>query len=131
MIALDTNVLVRILVGDDEGQLRRAAALLERAREAGEKAFVAAPVLCELVWVLEGAYGVPRREVASSLDVLLDEGLYDVDGREAAAEALERYRRGRGDFADYLVAALARRRGATRTYTFDRALRREPDFTVL
>lgn len=131
MIAVDTNVLVRLLVGDDRDQLRRVVALLERTREAGQQWFVAVPVLCELVWVLDGVFGVPRREIASTLDGLLAERLYRVESREAIDEALGRYRRGRGDFADYLIAALARRQGATRTHTFDRALRREPDFVLL
>lgn len=131
MIGVDTNVLVRLLVGDDEAQLARVIDLLEKTREEGERWFVAAPVLCELVWVLRGVFKVPRKEIARALQEVLAESLYEVESREAVAEAVERYRRSRGDFADYLTAALARRRGATVTYTFDRALRREPDFAPL
>jgi predicted nucleic-acid-binding protein len=131
VIAVDTNVLVRLLVRDDERQVARALRLLEQTREAREIWFVAAPVLCELVWVLAGVYEVPRKEIAGALATLLGEDLYEVESPAAVAEALDRYRRSRGDFADYLVAALARRQGARLTYTFDRALRREPDFVVL
>ncbi|MGH9465378.1 MAG: PIN domain-containing protein [Thermoanaerobaculia bacterium] len=131
MIAVDTNVLVRLVVGDDQEQVGRVIALLERTREAEQQWFVAVPVLCELVWVLDSVFGVPRRAIASTLDALLEERLYQVESREAVGEALDRYRRARGDFVDYLIAALARRHGAALTYTFDRALRREPGFALL
>jgi predicted nucleic-acid-binding protein len=130
-IAVDTNVLVRLLVGDDGEQLRRVVALLQQTRDAGRRWFVAVPVLCKLVWVLDAVYGVPRREIAATLDDLLDEPLYEVDQRESVGEALGRYRRARGDFADYLIAALARRQAAEPLYTFDRALRREAGFVLL
>lgn len=131
MIAVDTNVLVRLLVGDDGEQLRRVVSLLQQTRDAGGRWFVAVPVACELVWVLEAVYDVPRREIAATLDALLEEPLYEVDQRESVGEALGRYRRGRGDFADYLIASLARRQGAEPLYTFDRALRREAGFVLL
>ena len=60
MIALDTNVLVRFLVEDDKAQAAAAAALVKRSIAAGEALFVADVVLCEVVWVLEVAYKVPR-----------------------------------------------------------------------
>jgi predicted nucleic-acid-binding protein len=131
VIAVDTNVLVRLLVRDDEPQVRRVLGLLASTREAKEKWFVAVPVLCELVWVLAGAFRVPRPQIADALAGLLDEDLYEVENRTAVGAALGRYRRGRGDFADYLVAALGRERGARLTYTFDRSLHREPDFALL
>lgn len=58
MIAVDTNVLVRILVDDpgQSGQVKRARAL---AGEAGE-VHVPLIVLVETVWVLETSYGLPK-----------------------------------------------------------------------
>jgi predicted nucleic-acid-binding protein len=131
MIAVDTNVLVRLLVGDDADQLRRVVLLLEQSRDAGRRWLVTAPVLCELVWVLGDVYAVPRREIAGTLETLLEEPLCEVEQRDAVEEAVGRYRRSRGDFADYLIAAVARRLGAEPLYTFDRALRREAGFVLL
>ena len=53
MIALDTNVLIRLLVDDDPIQAKRARRLLESTRERGEQCFISAPVLCEIEWVLD------------------------------------------------------------------------------
>ncbi|HCF30315.1 MAG TPA: twitching motility protein PilT, partial [Cyanobacteria bacterium UBA11049] len=47
---LDTNVLVRYLIRDDESQWQQASELIE----SGQLCFVANIVLCELVWVLIG-----------------------------------------------------------------------------
>ncbi|MHB8764461.1 MAG: PIN domain-containing protein [Deferrisomatales bacterium] len=62
MKGLDTNVLVRYLVQDDPAQSKQADDIVEGAAAAGEKLFLGAIVLCELVWVLESAYGVGRGE---------------------------------------------------------------------
>ena len=52
MIALDTNVLVRLVTGDDATQAKRAAARFET----GDAFFVSLTVALELEWVLRGAY---------------------------------------------------------------------------
>lgn len=56
MHALDTNVLVRFLVRDDEAQYVAARACLQAAVTRAEPLFVPDPVLCELVWVLDRTY---------------------------------------------------------------------------
>lgn len=131
MIAVDTNVLVRLLVRDDVEQLRRAVALLDQCRDARERCYVTVPLLCELEWVLDAAYKVPRRDIAVALGAILDDAVFEVESREAVAEALDHYRRWKGDFSDYLIGALARRGGARATYTFDRRLIRNAGFASL
>lgn len=71
MIALDTNVLVRFLTGDDPDQQADAGALLERLTPA-EPGFVAREVVLELVWVLSRGYGLSRKRIAEILVELLD-----------------------------------------------------------
>ena len=63
MIGLDTNILVRYLTQDDPGQSRKANAEIEKGLAEGHMFFIADIVLCELVWVLETAYGYDRREI--------------------------------------------------------------------
>lgn len=63
MNGLDTNVLVRYLVQDDVEQARRAARYIESGAS-----YVNCVVLCELVWVLESAYGYPQDTVAGVLE---------------------------------------------------------------
>ena len=69
-IALDTNVLVRYLVRDDERQAESARALLE-SLTSERSGHVCREVAVELVWVLERAYGVSRERIATILQELV------------------------------------------------------------
>jgi predicted nucleic-acid-binding protein len=128
MIALDTNVLVRFLVEDDPRQCRKARDLLARCVADEEEILLTDIVLCETVWVLSVSYRLTRAEIADALDQLLRaRGLVLQDAAQVH-RALAAFRDGRGDFADYLIRAVARSFGCDRVATFDRKLLREPDF---
>ena len=67
-IAVDTNVLVRALVGDDKKQSAIAEAALRKAASV----MISASTFCELVWVLEQGYGVSRDEISRAITTLID-----------------------------------------------------------
>jgi predicted nucleic-acid-binding protein len=131
MIGIDTNVLVRYLTEDDPAQARRAAAVIEEARSGRRRLLIQPVVLCELVWVLESAYELPREEVAGILDRILRTAQFEVPAKELAWRAWEDYRDGAGDFADYLIGHANAEAGVSRTVTFDRGLQKSPLFQVL
>ena len=131
MIALDTNVLVRLVLHDDEAQARTAERLFIRARRNQTPLFVADVVLCELVWVLKRRAGVSRADIVNTLDRLLRTELIVVSSAANAENALAAYRAGKGDFADYLIREQSRAMRATEVVTFDRALKGENGFRVL
>ena len=60
MKGLDTNVLIRYVTQDDETRAAVAAREIEGAGAKGEKMLIHPLILCELVWVLERAYGFPK-----------------------------------------------------------------------
>ncbi len=121
MIALDTNVLVRFLTGDDPDQQADAGALLERLTPA-EPGFVAREVVLELVWVLSRGYGLSRKRIAEILVELLDtSGLLFEDAADVSRAAVE-YGRGGPEFSDRMILAAAQRVGGTALFTFDRDL---------
>jgi predicted nucleic-acid-binding protein len=128
VIALDTNVLVRFLVRDDERQSARAEALVRRTAAAGEPLFVSDVTLCELVWVLGTAYEIPRAEIAAGLRRLASAAQLLFRRPDAIRRAIEAYASRRGDFADYLILEHASEAGCSAVATFDRALLREPGF---
>jgi predicted nucleic-acid-binding protein len=101
MIALDTNVVVRLLVDDDPEQTGRARRLIEK-----RPVLVVPTVLLETEWVLRGAYNIGRASIARSLRGLLGLPQVSVGSTEAVAQALEWFERGL-DFADALHVALA------------------------
>ncbi len=130
MRGLDTNLLVRFLVRDDEPQFRRASRLLARLEAGGEEARVDTIVLCELAWVLRAGYGRSRVEIAAALEALLDAAPFAIDERELVRQAVERFRAGKGDFSDYLLGLRNQRAGCRDTATFDRKLKPADGFAA-
>ena len=131
MIALDTNVIVRLLVEDDPREAAAARSVVAAAREASDDLLIVDVVLCELEWVLEAAYGATRQEIAKAVQGLLDDGAFVFTDRTAVVEALAYYRQSSADLSDCLIVVTARRAGAATTTTFDRRLRRVPGAVVL
>ncbi len=129
MIALDTNVLVRFLVEDNEAQSAAAAALIEEALSREEGLFVSAIVVCETVWVLTTAYRVKKPEVVAILRELFRAKQLVFDSPDNLSRALAAYDAGRGDFADYIIREEARAAGCDSVATFDRALLSDRYFT--
>jgi predicted nucleic-acid-binding protein len=120
---LDTNVLLRVLTGDDPAQSPLASSLLADAEARGERFHVSTTVLCELVWALRGtAYRRGRGDIVLALEALLAGGLFEVQHRDLVRRALDDYRTGPGDFADYLISWQDDAAGCVGTLTFDRAL---------
>jgi predicted nucleic-acid-binding protein len=130
MKGIDTNVLVRYLTQDEPAQSRKANVFLRETSSRGERCFIGSVVLCELVWVLRGAYGYGRAEICMVLEKLLSTAEFSIEDKEIAYRALEDYRTG-GDFADHLIGWRNLKAGCDVTVTFDRALKGDPRFTVL
>lgn len=97
-ITVDTNVLVRAVVRDDERQARTAAKLLKEA----ELIAVSLPCLCEFVWVLRRVYNFGQQDISDALEALLNAGNVSVN-RPAVDAGLAVLKAG-GDFADGLIA---------------------------
>ena len=131
MIALDTNVLLRLVLRDDPVQATIAERLMRDAKRDGTPLYVSDAVLCELAWVLKGFPALKRVDIAQLLADLLDAELIQVEGDRAAERAVRAYAEGPGDFADYLIRERALAAGATVVATFDRALKSDPGFRVL
>jgi len=129
MIALDTNVLVRFLVEDDEEQTRKVARLIERAQNRGEQLFIGDIVMCETVWVLSTSYEFSRPEIVRVLSGLLRARGVVFTSSDRLARALQAYASSKGDFADYLIREHADAAGAETVATFDRALLRQAGFS--
>ena len=119
MIALDTNVLVRYLVRDDEQQAESARALLESLTTEWP-GYVCREVVVELVWVLERAYGVSRERIATILQELVATQSLVIEASDDVARAAIRYAAGGPGFSDLMILAAADRAGARPLHTFDR-----------
>ena len=114
MIAVDTNVLVRLLTGDEPEQARRSGALFARNR-----VFIPKTVVLETEWVLRYAYGFEPEAIVTGLRSLFGLANVDVEDLPAVKQALDWHTQG-VDFADglHLTSSASARQFAT----FDRAL---------
>ena len=130
MIAIDTNVLVRYLVRDDQEQAEAARTLLE-SLTAERPGFICREVAVELVWVLERAYGFSRHQIANIVEELVStEGLV-FEAQDSVAQSSIRYRTVNAGFSDLMISSTAKRSGAHILYTFDKKAARLEGATLL
>ncbi len=117
MLAVDTNVLVRLLSRDDARQAAAADAAIAKG------AWVPHLVLAEAVWVLEAVYARTPRQLAAALELLLAHESLVLQDADVVAAALAQFRaRPALGFSDCLVLEIARKAGHLPLVTFDKAL---------
>jgi predicted nucleic-acid-binding protein len=117
MRAVDTNVLVRIVIRDDERQADAAEAFIARG------AWVSHIALAELSWVLESVYDQRPQSIATAIDMLLHHEHLTMQDADAVTAALNQFRlRPKVGFSDCLMVEVARKAGHGPLGTFDRLL---------
>jgi len=121
MRAVDTNVLVRLIVRDDNNQLRAAEDFVAKG------AWVSHLVLAETVWVLDAVYERKAEQLAAAIQMLLNHKQLILQDVDVVAASLELFRsRPAVAFSDCLVLEIARKAGHLPLGTFDKALARHP-----
>ncbi|CAN5283939.1 PIN domain-containing protein [soil metagenome] len=119
MIGLDSNILIRLAVRDDENQFKRARKILKSV-EADHPAYINLIVLAEFCWTLNRAYKVPERGVCSAVTKLLDAKNVIIAQREAIVQSLLLSASSGCGLSDALIASVNRLEGCKETLTFDR-----------
>lgn len=118
MIGIDTNIIVRLLLRDDEAMFQRAANLVARTPPS-EPLIVNVVVVAESLWVLERKANVERRTARATLLGLLESNemsVHDSNPFRFWAETLASDHR---DCSDLIIAAINREIGCKYTYTLD------------
>lgn len=123
MAAVDTNVLLRLLLSDDEEQARAGRAL----QRTHAPLFVSHVVLGEAAWVLTSAYGFTRERLGELIDMLLDTEGLALQEPEVVHAALVAYRDSTADFSGCLILSIAERAGMLPLATFDEKLAKLPN----
>ena len=121
MIGVDTNVLIRAILGDDPKQSPLARRAMEKARDI----LVPVTVVIEVAWVLKSV-GWNRTQVHEALSTLAMQPTVHIDRAAEVLAALEAFKEGPADFVDYLVLYQAKSQGAQKLLTFDRKLAKAP-----
>lgn len=131
MKALDTNVLVRFLVQDDEQQANVVNTLLTNAEADKQAFFVSNVVVLEIMWVLKSTYRVPRDVILASLNELLSMSILEFQNQTAVRDFVINAQGNTYDLADLLIAQIGQIKGCETTLTFDRKAAKSPFFTQL
>lgn len=122
MIGLDTNVLIRLLTRDDEGQAEKARALLDEHAEEDGALFVSDIVLAELVWTLDRTYKLGKVEISNAIKALANNATLGFESREVLRQAQDLFSGSKAGFADCLIVAKATAAGCTSLVTFDKSM---------
>ena len=121
MIALDTNVLVRLVARDNEKQAQRAKAVFDAAEHGG--LFVSDMVLVELCWTLSRSYELERADISRTVRALLNNSYIAFESAIVVRNALSSFETTSADFPDCLIVAKARQAGCSQTITFDQRMK--------
>ena len=117
MRAVDTNLLVRLLVRDDEAQTSAAETFVENG------AWVSQLVLTETLWVLDAVYERTSAQIVRTIDLLLNHKQLALQDADVVVLALEHlHARPSLGFSDCLVLEIARKAGHLPLGTFDKRL---------
>jgi predicted nucleic-acid-binding protein len=120
MLGVDTNVLVRYLIRDDQPQYEKARRLIDREVAKGESVLVSLLVLLETEWVLRSRYELAKADVVTAFSSLLDTADVAFEDEPSVENAVYSWKDSSVDFADCLIEARNRRLGCRATATFDR-----------
>lgn len=117
MLAVDTNVLVRLLARNDVKQATAADQFVAKG------AWVSHLVLAETVWVLEAVYERTATQLIAALELLLVHENLVLQDADTVSAALAHFRAKKAlGFSDCLVLEIARKAGHLPLGTFDRSL---------
>lgn len=131
MIAIDTNLLLRLLVNDEPTQAAKVRALFDEHGDDDDAFWIADVVLAELVWALDRSYGRSREEIAKALRALSGHASVRLESAPALTEALTLFERGPAHFVDCLLAVKARLAGCTALHSFDKRMRGLPGVELM
>ena len=121
MLAVDTNVLVRLITRDDAKQVTSAEQFVANG------AWISHLVLAETSWVLDASYDLKPDAIATAIEMLLNHGTLVVQDPEVVHAALEHFRNKPAlGFSDCMVLEIARKTGHSPLGTFDRNLSKLP-----
>lgn len=128
MIGLDTNILIRILVKDDEAQANLAMDFIKKNKSL---TIINSIVVCELVWVLESCYDYSKDEIINCLSHILKIKQFLIPEKEIIRQSLNLYQKTKIDFSDALIAYKNELENCDYTITFDKQVAKTDLYKLL
>jgi predicted nucleic-acid-binding protein len=116
MIAIDTNVLVRVFIDDmSTAQIKSARQLVKNAKEI----FLPHIVIVEMTWVLLRAFKLTKEQVLSILREIHENDAFIVENKEQFSHAFSLYKKNNIDFSDCMILSVTQDSAISHLYTFD------------
>jgi predicted nucleic-acid-binding protein len=131
MNGLDTNILIRYITQDDPIQSAKATEIIENRFTRERPGFISLVTMAEVVWVLGSVYELPEREIADTVERMLQADSLMVQNEQQVFTAMVALRRGWGAFSDALIAAVGAWAGCDSTLTFDKKALRLSGFELV
>lgn len=119
-VVIDTNLLVRYLINDDQKKAAAVDNLLDKAINGEVKIIVPSVVIAELVWVLESFYQLKPDAILELVEGIVNTSGLDVTDKSTVISALRLYKNRNIDFIDAWIIEFAKERGIKTIYTFDK-----------
>lgn len=120
MKGIDTNILVRFLIGDDEQQAKKVYNIFKKAESEKDELFVPLLVVLELIWVLESVYEISRADILDSIREFLLLPILRFEHKSVLQQFTLSAQANRYDLADLLIAHSAKMQGCENVLTFDK-----------
>jgi predicted nucleic-acid-binding protein len=131
MKAIDTNVLVRFLVSDDERQAQTIYSIFKQAEADKVEFWVPLLVLLETLWVLESVYEISRKEIIDSMNELLLMPILKFENQVVIQRFVFSARETKIDLSDLLIAHSAKISGCESVLTFDKRASKSELFELI
>jgi predicted nucleic-acid-binding protein len=130
---VDTDVIIRLLTGDDLRKQAQAVGLFERVEKGELELMAPDTVIADAVYVLASArlYATPRVEVQALLEPLVRLPGFHVSNKRVVLRALEIYGSTNRDFGDAMIVSAMEQQGAQDLYSYDRGFDRFAQVTRL
>lgn len=127
MKAIDSKVLVRLIIQDDEHQSKKALAYVKK----NTPIFISHLVLCELCWVCGSCYELTKEELSKVLENILRTETFVIENSDLVWSAIHHYKLENVDFPDLLIGVTAKHYGSELVGTFDKKAGRSSFFELI
>jgi len=117
---IDTNILIRFLVGDDKEQAKKVYDIFKKTEADKNELFVPLLVILELIWVLESVYEITRTEILDSISELLLMPILKFEQQSVLHQFTSAGHGNQYDLSDLLIAHSAKEQGCESVLTFDK-----------
>lgn len=128
MKAVDTNILIRLIIQEDIHQTQMVKQLLKDTKTKHEQLFVPSLVILETIWVLKKCYQFSRAEIIEAVLDIISLTVFKIEHSQATQTCLNYAKTNTFDLSDLIIGAIAQANHCETTLTFDNKASKSPYF---